>query len=158
MKNLSYVILGDNYPIWMTKCAWYAANKFLPDARIIVCLNRTNVNLINYEWVVKVKAELLLVDSIPEIFTNGEEYVFPPSVIPVRECGENLGPSSSKGDEQTTFVDYKDGVGRFVVDLWIDKEETPFGLTKRLATENMTVNETAVLRLWERLYLIHHAL
>lgn len=158
-KNVAVVIKAEGYPVWMTRAAWYGAHKNLPDAKIIVLLDRLNPSLDMYRWVTKVGAKLLLSGSLEKFSDCEVEYVVPATTVAVRPYDKNnVGPSSSKTNDQTTFVDYSDGVGRFVIEQWIDRNDVPFSLTKRLATNDMTVNELAVLKLWERLNMIHHTL
>ena len=62
----------------------------------------------------------------------------------------SLGPICCKSEGDTTFVNYKNGVGEFVLSEWIDRLGAPFRYTSRFETDSMTVNELRILKLWER--------
>lgn len=49
------------------------------------------------------------------------------------------------------FVSIVDGWGKFVMERWIHKNESPFSGADRFATDEMSVNEMQVLKLWKRL-------
>ncbi len=86
------------------------------------------------------------------------DFVVPPTVMAVRDFQDDWSVSSSKSDRQTCLVDYSSGCGNFVVDKWINKSQHPFhNATRRFGTSAMTVNEVAVLKMWERCEAVHRA-
>jgi hypothetical protein len=53
-------------------------------------------------------------------------------------------------------VDYSFGCGNFVVDEWINKSKVPFyKALRRFATNNLTVNEMAILTFWEQCHHVY---
>lgn len=89
---------------------------------------------------------------------NEGDFVVPPTVLAVRDFlgGWSVTPASSS--DQTCFVDYSGGCGNFVVDKWINTNQHPFhNASRRFGTSKMTVNEVAVLKVWERCEALYRA-
>ena len=86
------------------------------------------------------------------IFSQDVVQVISPDVMVLdRYIGAKI--VSSKSSELATFVSYLEGCGRFVFSEWIDKSEVPFGeIAKRFIQEKITVNESRIIKLWERAY------
>ena len=74
-----------------------------------------------------------------------------PTTMMLREFTGNTEPASSKSDIQSSFIDYSDGCGNFILDKWINNNQVPFRRAlRRFGTPNLTVNEVAILNFWER--------
>jgi len=123
----------------MAFASWYSFRKALPDCRVVVSVD---LDKPLFRWA-SVFGAL--------VHRREADFRFPPTVLAVRDFEGDWGVSSSKSDEQKFLVDYSGGCGNFVVDKWINTNDVPFGgALKRFGTSNMTVNEVAVLKFWER--------
>ena len=66
--------------------------------------------------------------------------------------------TSSKSNEQSTFVSYLDGVGNFVLAECINKNVLPFGaISRRFISSEMSVNESRIIKLWEKAEKLYKA-
>lgn len=82
---------------------------------------------------------------------NSVDYRFGPTVVAARDFEGDWNPAPAKSNDQRFIVDYSEGCGNFVVNEWINKSQVPFhGALKRFGTSSCTVNEVAVLKVWER--------
>ena len=146
----NFVICCENNVMheWMSYASWYSLYKQFPDAEVVIAIERSLSRRDLFTWTGKLKIQRFYynppLDQIKTIV---------PTVMAVRDCGEEFGPVSSKSDVLATLIDYSDGCGNFVVSEWINKMDTPFfRAVKRFVTEDITVNEMAVLKLWEKMY------
>jgi hypothetical protein len=139
---------------WMSFASWYTLQKHFPDAEIIIAIERSLPRRDFFSWVGKCKIKRFYYNPpLNKKQFEGEVYFISPTVMAVRDCGDRMGPVSSKSDIQATLVDYSDGCGNFVVSEWINRMDTPFfRATKKFATKDATINEVAVVRLWEKMY------
>jgi len=128
--------------------SWYSIHRNLPDAIVeIQCIRRVPSQVL-FDWVGKfeIPYRSLTQSFVPE----GEQFIetyklcqnhlwITPDVVAVNEFKEDaLGPSDIKYNENTTFVKIGD--------------RAPFAqATSRFWTEDISVNETKVLKLWERI-------
>ncbi len=129
---------------WMAFASWYSIKKRIPDALVSV---HVVLDKPLFKWAnrVGVKASRIREDGI----------VLPPTVAAARDFDGSLEISPSKSDRQTCLVDYNEGCGNFVTSEWINKTDIPFEkAVRRFRTQNVTVNEMAILTLWES---CHHA-
>lgn len=132
---------------WMAFAAWYSFTKLLPEVEVCV---RVDIERAIFRWVP-------ILSSIARAKVEGD-FVVPPTVLAVRDfCGDwSVSPALS--DTQTCFVDYSEGCGNFVVDKWINTNQHPFhNALRRFGSSNMTVNEVAVLKMWERCEALYRA-
>lgn len=123
----------------MAFAAWYSFRKALPDSRVLV---EVDLDKPLFRWA-----------AVSGSLARGRasEFSFPPTVVAARDFEGDWTVSPSKSASQTALVDYSGGCGDFVVDKWINSNQVPFHRAlKRFGTPDMTVNEVAVLRLWER--------
>jgi len=162
-KGITFVIMCDQSAVhdWMSFASWYSISKNLPDAEVVVAVRRTAVGgtpMNAFCWPNKCGIrKVQYKKTLPKF--DGEILEILPSVMAVRTYGENVGPSPAKSSEQTTLVDYSDGCGSFVAKEWIDKVLLPFPrATIRWATDKMSVNETALLELWQKCGPLYEAL
>lgn len=124
---------------WMAFASWYSIKKVLPDLDIRIDVN---IDRPIFRW-----SRVL---PVPEDKRDIMR-VLSPTVMAVRDFEGDWSISSSKSNSQTCFVDYSDGCGNFVVGEWINSDRVPFHRAlKRFGTANMTVNEVAILKLWEK--------
>ena len=152
--DLAFTICCEYVPHhdWMSFASWYSFSKFLPDAKVMVAIKRTLPRRDLFHWPRKC--------SIPIKHYDGElddAFCIAPSVMAVRDYDENLlGPVSTKEDILATFVNYSEGCGKFVTTKWINTMNAPFfRAIKMFITEDITANELAVLRLWEKMYSLY---
>lgn len=135
---------------WMAFASWYSISKNLPDAKVSIFCERGIDKYHLFNWTHKI--------SVPFSFNKKKvDLIIPPSVMAIRHyIPENLGPYNVKSEEFSTFVDYREGVGRFKLDRWIDNMRSPFyRKLSVLHNSDMTVNELKVLNLWENLFSIY---
>jgi hypothetical protein len=151
-KDLSIIINCEClfYHEWMTFASWYSIYKNISDAQILINLKRTN-NL--FKWIDKFNIEY---------YKNKEQIkgniikIISPSVMAVRNFGDHIDISSTKSDINSTFVDYKFGCGKFLLEEWTKKEKVPFKNASGIfSTNDLTVNEYLVLDLWSRCWNLY---
>lgn len=132
---------------WMAFSSWYSFRKMAP--WLEVCI-KVEMNKPLFRWVP-------ILSSRFKTATEGDLFVSP-TVMAVRDFSGDWSTSSSKSEIQTFLVDYSMGCGNFVVDKWINKDRHPFhNALKNFGTSKMTVNEVAVLKMWERCESLHRA-
>jgi len=134
---------------WMSFASWYSISKRLPDAKVEV---QATLTVPIFGWARKVGVKITR--NSDALFNIG------PSVMAVRDFYGDFSIASSKSDTQTTFVDYSDGCGDFVVEKWINKTDVPFGgcLRRFGSHKKLTVNEMAVLEFWERCHNVYRSI
>ena len=165
--GLTIVICCQYYKIhdWMAFASWYSINKNLPDAKVVVLIERTKTTESLFNWTHRfhVKAlqhqpshlDSLSIAAINNLIDSNTICMkINPTVMAVREYEDlDCGIADVKLDIPATFVDYSNGCGKFVIDEWIDKGSSPLDrATKRFVKEKMSINELKVLKLWEQAY------
>jgi len=124
---------------WMAFASWYSFRKAVPDCKVFIDVG---LDRPLFRW-----ASVFGSLGRPK----SPDFRFAPTVLAAREFEGDWGVASSKSSDQRFLVDYSEGCGDFVVEEWINSNQVPFhGAFKRFGTPDMTVNETAVLRLWEK--------
>lgn len=119
--------------------SWYSFRKALPDAEVWV---EVELDKPLFRW-----AHVL--NALGR--RHEADLRFPPSVVVARDFDGDWCASPAKSNDHGSLVDYSGGCGKFVVDKWINNGRVPFhGAIGRFGTPEMTANEAAVLRLWER--------
>lgn len=125
---------------WMAFAAWYSFRKMIPDVE--VCLD-VEIDRPMFRW--------MHIFSSKRTAGPWRDVVFPPTVIAVRDFEGDWTPAPSRSNSQTCLVDYSGGCGSFVVAEWINRNRHPFHRAlMRFGRADMTVNEVAVLKMWER--------
>jgi hypothetical protein len=145
-KDLSIAIKCDNSPEshWMSFASWYSLKKKIPRCSIFIELDRKSSF---FGWANRFGVKIL---KETNCFLK-----INPTVVAIRDFDGNFDIVSSKSDIQKTFVDYKDGCGEFNLENYKNKFDAPFyNAVKRYGNQNLTVNEMAVLKLWEKCYNI----
>ena len=137
--------------IWMSFALWYSIRKRLPDAKVVVTLPRSDANI---AWRWPFRARIPLVQYSGKMISpkwDMEEVIrIPPHVMAFNSNIDAWGPETAKSEKISTFVDYQEGVGKFVLSSWIHKLESPFNdAYRRFATPEMTMNERNVLAFWQ---------
>jgi len=130
---------------WMSFVSWYSLKKKIPDALVFLSVPSVNVF---FGWANRVGVK---------VFRNQFKIDRPiiklikPSVIAVREFDGNLDIASSKSDVYACLVDYKYGCGSFILDKWYNLKKAPLASAlKKFSTLDLTINEYAVLNMWEQ--------
>jgi len=164
-NDLGILIRCQQHPChrWMSFAAWYSITKFLPDAMVAVYLIRAKPKLDSFVWPYKCRVPFFQCESEADPFecinfAERKKFCIDSSVIAVRSYDGNLDISSTKSDKLTTFVDYSEGCADFVMEQWINRLDAPFSKTKLFTNDDMTANEIAVLKLWERMRHFYTAL
>lgn len=130
---------------WMAFASWYSISKRIPGCVVTLQLN---LNKPIFRW-----ANRVGVRTSKKVLGS---FVIEPTVIAVRDFDGCLDIVSSKSDIQKTFVDYKEGCGNFNLLKWIDTEKVPFNKAiMRFGTYDLTVNEMAVLNVWEKCHHVY---
>jgi len=136
---------------WMAFASWYSIVKNLPDAQVQIYCKRTGNSLRQlFGWTYRYKVPLIKYHSInlPE-----NSFQISPEIMAVSIYNKDaLGPITTKSNENSTFVSYLEGCGKFVLSEWINSIRSPFEVVGKLYTDNLTVNELKVLKLWEKCY------
>jgi hypothetical protein len=134
----------------MALASWYSIYKMLPDAEISVACKRTNQLLGLFQWVNKLGVKFFQFSKNYSGFED--KIIINPTTMAIRPYEDKLGPISVKSLDTATLVDYSQGCGSFNTSEWIHKIDTPFNqAVERFATDNITVNELKVLKIWQRL-------
>ena len=95
--------------------------------------------------------------SVSKVPREGD-LVLSPTVVAVRDFIGDWSVSSAVDTKQTCFVDYSSGCGNFRAEDWINKNQHPFHkATLKFGTSRLTVNELAVLKLWENCESLYRA-
>jgi hypothetical protein len=138
---------------WMTFSAWYSIKKTFPDAKVVIRLNKRKINRELFLWIPKFKVKMTAE------FSEKPLLIIPNNVIATREFSENTNfeelvlndslCADAKKDDVKPFISYKDGWGNFVLDEWIDKNESPFSNAERFSTNKMSINEVRILKAWK---------
>jgi hypothetical protein len=124
----------------MAFASCYSIRKWLPDCKVHIkmVLDRSIFN-----WAPRLGVGISI---SPEA-----DVEIPPTTMVLRDFFGDTKPASSKSNDQSSFVDYSEGCGNFVVDEWINNHQVPFHKAlRRFGTPNLTVNEVAILNFWER--------
>lgn len=129
----------------MAFVCWYSIRKFIPN-----CIVSVEVSLDKplFRWA-----------STLGLLRRGEaSFKLSPTSIAVRDFCGDWSVSSSKSDSMTCLVNYSEGCGNFTVDKWINNRRAPFDRAfKRFGTSEMTANEAAVLKVWEKCYDLYRS-
>lgn len=148
---------------WMSFASWYSLSVNLPDANVVVgCMRSVQKHLL-LDWPNRVGVDFFQynenADPVKIALGRGHiksdnPIILPPHVMAVREYSPDFTkPADVRSNEYVPFVYYHEGCGKFVVTEWIDKLYTPFeGATKRFGDGDMSINEIAVLKLWDRMH------
>jgi len=143
LSNITIVCDCLPHHDWMSFASWYSLGKRLPDARVSLECRHCHL----FAWARRL--------GVP-IKSAAPGFRIAPTVIAVRDFEEDESISSSKSDVQTCFVDYSDGCGNFVVGDWINNGKVPFlNAAKRFGTGSLTVNEMAILSVWEQCHNLY---
>lgn len=143
---------------WMAFASWYSINKNLPDAKVVVAVERSDASPELFRWVRKCGGTLVRYKgTIPKV--EGDKIIeIKPTIMALRTFRDEE-IVAAKSSKQATLVDYSEGVGCFVAAEWIDKVLLPFPrATRRWATDTMSVNEVAILELWQKCGPLYEAL
>jgi hypothetical protein len=130
---------------WMAFASWYSINKKIPNCSIYLQLN---LDKPIFRWANRVGVKIS-----KKAIGN---FVIDPTVMAVRDFDGCFDIVSSKSDIQKVFVDYKDGCGNFNLSKWIHTNDVPFyKAIMKFGTYNLTVNEIAILNIWEKCHHIY---
>jgi|688.fasta_scaffold681932_2 hypothetical protein len=139
---------------WMSFASWYSIQKKLCDVPVYLALSGTNKGL--FGWASRCGVRILR-----NQFNIDRPIIkrMQPTVMAVREFDGNFNIVSSKTDITSTFVDYRFGCGKFIIEEWHNKVDVPFEKAlKRFSTYDLNVNELAILNLWEQCYISYRAI
>lgn len=132
---------------WMAFASYYSIKKRIPDCEVSLQLRLTKPI---FRWADRLRVKI--------IKNSSSSFKIPPTVMAVRDFSGDLKISSSKSNIQTTFVDYSEGCGNFVVDKWINTSKVPFfKATRRFGDSNLTINEMAILTVWEQCHHVYQS-
>lgn len=133
----------------MSFASWYSIRKRLPDCPVSI---ETRITHPMFSWTYRAGVRI----------TRNSDALFKidPTVMAVRDFGGDLSVSSAKSESQTTFVDYSEGCGNFVVSEWINNSNIPFykALRRFGSYQKLTVNEVAILEFWEKCHHVYRTM
>lgn len=140
---------------WMTFASWYSVKKFLPDAEVSIHCNRQNGDYRwpLFGWAVKLRAKFSY--NRPKNFSGLEIQA---NTMAVRTWQQNDNQVvMANSNEISTFVNYGDGCGNFVMAEWINSLAAPFEKVPNLINGRMelTLNERKVFDIWEQLLPVY---
>lgn len=148
-SDLSIAIKCECNPChdWMAFASWYSIKKRLPDSPVFLELR---LDKPIFRWANRFGIKILRKTSCTLTIDS--------SVMAVRDFNGSFEIASSKSDDQSTFVNYRDGCGNFNLSEWINKEQDPFyRALLRFGTYNLTVNEMAILTFWEQCHHVYQS-
>ena len=158
-EGLSIVIDCEYIPLhnWMAFASWYSISKNLPDAKVTIACKRTMPIQEVFVWPKKCNINFFMHNGNMQY---NDILKIKPSVMAIRSYDENcIGPIDVKSNDLTTFVDYSNGVGMFVIATWIDSSRPPFdNAVTRFGSDDMTINELKILQVWQQLFGLYAAL
>lgn len=163
-KNLNIIMSCEHSLIhdWMTFSCWYSIKKNLPDSKFhISCLRTKNIGPF-FMWARKFKIPFFQHSDknkdLQELFACNNAFIISPGMMAIYGFIEDsLGPSDVKDDEKTTFVSYLNGCGRFTMSEWVDRMSNPFSFVDKLYSDDLSLNEYKVLKLWEQCALTYNS-
>jgi len=130
---------------WMAFASYYSIKKYLPDCEVSL---QVNLNKPIFRWANRLGVKIFKNNSFP--------FKINPTIMAVRDFYGDLTISPAKSSTQTTFVDYSEGCGNFVVNNWINTSKVPFfKALRRFGNEKLTVNEVAILTIWEKCHYVY---
>lgn len=153
-KNLNILINCQycRHHDWMAFVSWYSIYKNLPDSRVKLCLKDKDLGEVLFAW--PQKCDLEVIKQIPDNY-----FIIEPHVMAVSTYDpESIGPIDAKKDEIATFVSYLNGCGKFVLSDWINSIRSPFVMADRFYSDNLTLNEYRILKIWEKCRMAFNAL
>lgn len=157
-KGLNIVLLCEYTPShdWMSFASWYSVYHNLPDAQLGIFCKRIGTRTQLFQWTFKCKVPFIQYSS--EYVVPEGAMVITPDTMAVTTYDETaLGPIDVKSDENSTFVSYLGGCGQFVLSEWINTSRNPFNITSRLYSNNLSVNEYRVFKLWDKCHKFYVA-
>ena len=137
---------------WMSFALWYSINKNIPDATVAVYMERGNPSDFMV-WCWKMKVPFSQNSKKFKCLEKKQKIIeLDPNVMAIKSFNlEKTGPSLIKNNEFTTFVDYSEGCGTFILSKWIDKcGKPPFEKAVKRYGKQATVTEKKVLMLWDK--------
>lgn len=128
----------------MAFASWYSLSKRLPDSVVVIETRHCHL----FGWARRLGVRI--------VSQSESGFKIRPTTIAVRDFDGEASVSSAKTDIQTCLVDYSEGCGNFVVEEWINNSKVPFlNALKRFGTGSLTVNEMAILNVWEQCYNLY---
>jgi len=154
---------------WMTFASWYSIQKNLPDANVVIACERSVQETEFFHWTGRCKVKFfqfqkdlspISIASNRKLIRDDKPLEIEPHVMAAREYDYlEVGPDDVRSNTSSTFIFYNEGCGKFVVSEWIDRLDNPFNSAiKRFGTSSMSINEIAVLKMWEQMNVIYSAL
>lgn len=141
---------------WMSFASWYSIYKNLPDATVEISCLRTNCQDQLFNWPVKCNVTFSQVSKLEHVV---DKLTITPDIMAVSYYDiNNLGPVDVKSDDNFTFVSYFRGCGKFVYDQWINTLRNPLVIAEKLFTEDISLNESRVLKLWGKAYTLYRTI
>jgi hypothetical protein len=130
----------------MAFASWYSIRKRLPDCEVWL---RLSLSAPLFGWANRMGVRI---SRSPKCSLE-----IPCTVVMVRDFGGSEEISPARSQNQTSFVDYSGGCGNFVVDEWIHTAKVPLqrALIRFGSFKDLTVNERAVLTVWEQCYELY---
>lgn len=115
----------------------------------------------NYPFLI-LRPDILVLDELSPKILKSFDINHGDSKLQIRVNGESIAPdllySSVKNQENSVFVDYSEGWGRFDPSRWLNKAYDPFRFTDKYITPSMTINELKTARLMKKMAMSYAAL
>lgn len=146
---------------WMAFACWYSFNKTLPDAEVMISVQKGKINRQIFLWPSKVGVRfyneeisdkrLIFVDcAVMAIREMNDSFL---SVLNNSFGNEIPGELICEAKEEiyVPFVRYRGGCGNFFMSEWIDIVDCPFPLVDKFMIHSASSNEIRILKLWKQL-------
>lgn len=157
-ENLVIIIKCEYIPHnnWMTFFSWYTVQKYLPDAKCVILCKRNVYKLPLYNWTFRYKipfyqissdifdySKIGLTDEVDRLEISCED-----AAINTLDK-DNIGPFPILNYNFCTFVNYFNKCGGFIGSEWANSYNSPFYLSDKFITDDITLNEFKILKLWK---------
>lgn len=142
------ILINSDYTVshnWMCFSSWYSINQNLPDAKVQINCKRNVCDYQIFNWPNRCGVDF----SFNKNYDENEWFIITPETMAVSTLNvDAIGPIDCKSNELSTFVNFKNGCGFF--DFNKHNSQCPFSYTTKLYSEDLSLNEYRILKLWDK--------
>lgn len=136
---------------WMAFASWYSIYKNLPDALVKILCKRVPSRDELFTWTRRTPVQFQQVQNV-DLTNYSDWFVIDPTTVAVSDYSGNLGPVEATSEEEATFATYLKGCGKFVLNEWINRLESPLEISDKFYSDQMSLNEYRIFKMWDRSY------
>lgn len=162
-ENLLLIIKCEYLPHndWMSFFTWYSIQKNLPDAKVLILCKRNVYKQSLFNWTYKYKVPIFQISSNFNDYSKiGADDSFHKIELTCEQAAintfdeKNLGLDEEK--EFCTFFNYFNKCGSFKGQNWVDSLNSPFKKHNEFITDDISLNEFKILKLWKDCYKLFY--